>query len=594
MNRITFSPRRPPTKRRWRHSLRPELELLEARNLLSFSNILVNNPAEDNGNYLGKTGLDTESETAILLGANSNVVVAYNDDGQLTYPTPVHPNDAGYSLSTNSGGSFTDEGGPPNNEPYWPGGDPVLARSSSTGTIFLSENSFNLNTVNDPTGGHGESVLIQRSTDNGATFSTPIIGTPGFVPGVDEADKPWIAVDNDPGPGYGNVYLAETETTSTGAHEGTFFTRSTDDGQTWGPSGGVLIANKAGWGAFVTVGPDHTVYVFSWNANNPRQNIQMTKSTDQGQTFSQPVIVTKLNNTNGSLGDLDLTYSSTNSSSFRTTAFPQAAVNSVTGDIYVVYNDQNKNKTDDKADILFTMSTDGGNTWSNPLQVNDDATTTDQWQPAIALTPDGTHLFISLYDRRNDPANDSLIDRYGVIGAISGHTVNFAPNFRITDISFPPAFGQDPFVDPTYMGDYDMATADNNYFYTSWGDNRLSDQFFANQPDVRFAKIPVTEGDAAAANVAPMVARSLATTLSFDPTLLLPGTVSAMLGMAATRPPVWSTTPARQSGPPPVSPTVFVSHIQATNVVFAAAEQAATDDDALLLGSWSEGDVALL
>jgi hypothetical protein len=41
------------------------------------------------------------------------------------------------------------------------------------------------------------------------------------------------------------------------------------------------------------------------------------------------------------------------------------------------------------------------------------------------------------------------------------------------------------------MGDYDQAVADNDYFYTTWGDNRLADAFHANQPDVRFAKIPV-------------------------------------------------------------------------------------------------------
>ena len=102
------------------------------------------------------------------------------------------------------------------------------------------------------------------------------------------------------------------------------------------------------------------------------------------------------------------------------------------------------------------------------------------------------------YDRRLDPA-DNLIDRFGAIGTVCGHTVTFGANFRITDVSFPPAFGQDPVVNPTYMGDYDQATADNNYFYTTWGDNRLSDAFFANQPDVRFAKIPVGEDDSATA-----------------------------------------------------------------------------------------------
>src|SRR5207244_2746159 len=37
----------------------------------------------------------------------------------------------------------------------------------------------------------------------------------------------------------------------------------------------------------------------------------------------------------------------------------------------------------------------------------------------------------------------------------------------------------------------DVAVADNGAFYLTWGDNRLSDAAHANQPDVRFAKIPL-------------------------------------------------------------------------------------------------------
>jgi hypothetical protein len=116
------------------------------------------------------------------------------------------------------------------------------------------------------------------------------------------------------------------------------------------------------------------------------------------------------------------------------------------------------------------------------------------------------------YDRRLDPANN-LIDRFGAIGAVSGHTVTFGANFRITDVSFPPAFTywdgsawhiQDPVIRPGYMGDYDQAVADNTYFYTTWGDNRLSDAIHANQPDVRFAKIPVDWAGAAAGASLPL------------------------------------------------------------------------------------------
>jgi hypothetical protein len=274
-----------------------------------------------------------------------------------------------------------------------------------------------------------------------------------------------------------------------------YLTRSTDDGQTWGPSGGVTIrsprANSTNFtGAFVTVGPDHAVYVF-WRDATSNASILMRKSTDQGQTFGDPVTVAGLKS-QGLQGDLGLTDST--GRSFRTNTFPQAAVNPVTGDLYVVYDDKGHG-SQDKADIYFTQSSDGGQTWSKPIQVNDDATLNDQWQPALAVTPDGSHVGIFWYDRRLDPA-DNLIDRFGTIGTVSCHSVSFAPNFRITDVSFPPAFGQDPIVDPTYMGDYDMAVADNSYFYTTWGDNRLGDASFANQPDVRFAKIPVSGEEA--------------------------------------------------------------------------------------------------
>jgi hypothetical protein len=105
MNRLSFAPRRPHGKRRRLQSARPEVELLEARNLLSFTNVLVNNPAEDT-----IPRQDSQSETAIVLGANSSVVVAYNDTGAYSYPTPLNPDLLGYSLSTNGGKSFRDEG----------------------------------------------------------------------------------------------------------------------------------------------------------------------------------------------------------------------------------------------------------------------------------------------------------------------------------------------------------------------------------------------------------------------------------------------------------------------------------------------------
>jgi len=367
----------------------------------------------------------------------------------------------------------------------------VLARSARTGTIFLATLASSRSRV--LVGPDiADRINIFRSSDNGNSFQAPVNGSPGFVPGVDFQDKEWMAVDNNPGPGYGNVYLAWRDFSSNADNNGLLFARSTDDGLTW--SQGTLL-DGGGQGANIAVGPNHAVYVSYFNgfyapSGKPELQIRMRTSTDFGATFGPVVFVAPLRNSNVNNGDLGLTDSS--GRSFRSNAFPQAAVNPVTGDIYVVYDGQGNGK--DRADVFLTESSDGGQKWSNPIRLNDDKTDNDQWQPALAVTPDGSHLGIFWYDRRLDPA-DNLIDRFGAIGSVSGQTVTFGSNFRITDVSFPPAFGQDPGVRAEFMGDYDQAVADNSFFYTTWGDNRLPNPNYpahANQPDVRLAKIPVT------------------------------------------------------------------------------------------------------
>src|SRR5207244_9647729 len=121
-------------------------------------------------------------------------------------------------------------------------------------------------------------------------------------------------------------------------------------------------------GAYVAVGPDHSVYVFYFDQASP-QRIVVRRSSDQGVTFGVPITVATLATT-GINGNLGL------GGGFRTNAFPQAVVNPVNGSVYVVFN--NKPAGADKADIFFTQSTNFGATWSAPVRVNDDSGTNDQ------------------------------------------------------------------------------------------------------------------------------------------------------------------------------------------------------------------------
>ena len=117
------------------------------------------------------------------------------------------------------------------------------------------------------------------------------------------------------------------------------------------------------------------------------------------------------------------------------------------------------------------------------MRVNSDPGTNDNWMPTLAVTPDGTGLFVGFYDRRRSATNNR-IEYWGRTATISGSTVTFGCDFPISSSDFPVVVGVDPAINSVYMGDYDQAVADNNNFYVTWGDNRLGN------PDVRFALVP--------------------------------------------------------------------------------------------------------
>ncbi len=278
--------------------------------LAAFDNTLVNDPAAD------LSALDTQSETALTLATNGNIIVGFNDSGSFLFGDHF----TGYSVSTDGGASFVDQGTLPDSA-SGDVGDPVLATDTTSGTIYFTALNF-ISLFGVESG-----LQLFRSFDNGITFTEPVNCAPGFG-GGDFLDKPWMTVDNFPGEGQGNVYVVFTNFEGGGEDSrpgGIYLTRSTNGGDTWTPNGGRVITNECGQGAYVTVGPDHSVYVFWWDCSAaPQERILMRKSTNFAQNFGPAITVATLNTT-GTNGDLGL--------EFRTSAFPQAAVDPVNGHI---------------------------------------------------------------------------------------------------------------------------------------------------------------------------------------------------------------------------------------------------------------------
>jgi hypothetical protein len=445
--------------RHQRLAVRPFLEFLESRCLLS--NVPVNNPAEDvvlpNG-----FGRVTQSETSTAVAKDGTIIVAFNDTEE-TFGNifTAFEHGTGYAYSTDGGKTFIDADRLPESD-AGDGGDPLLAVNKTNGHLYFSTVGSSFFSTNV--------VQVFKSVDNGRTFGTPVNAFPN-LPDSDFLDKPWMTVDNADGRGNGTIYVTANDFSDSDIT--LLVSESTSDGASWQQQ---QLASGAVEGSNVVVDSNHQAYAFWWDGNQAAQRILMKKSDNKGVFGSTATTVATLR-TQGIDGGLGL--------DFRTNAFPQAAVNPEDSNkIYLVYNDQGL-AAGDRGDIFFTQSTNGGRSWTKPVKLNDDNTTADQFFPTLTVTPDGNHIFVTWYDRRNAATPNGNIERFGVIGTIDDDTVSFGHNFDYSDAPFPEVFGHDTAASSDYMGDYDQATSDNANFYTSFVDTRRGNQ------DVFFQKIPV-------------------------------------------------------------------------------------------------------
>lgn len=411
----------------------------------SKSNLRLNDPAIDVSAF-------TQSESCAAVNG-LNVIVGFNDVGR-------SEGRSGYAFSTDGGTTFTHKR-LPSAPSRLTAGDPCLA--------FGVNNEIYYSTlVRTP-----EAPLIigvAKSTDQGATFSSVVDASTKANNPFDAQDKEWMTVDTQvQSPFRGNVYVSWTTFTPTGSYIS--FSRSTDGAASFEPP--IILSpvdnTFSVQGSMLATNTNGELYLLHLDSHfNINFGITLTKSTDGGKTFSQPISI--VNN--------DLVSSTlTGTNRVRSSPFPYLVIDKK-NNLHITYSGK-ATTLRDREDVYYVRSTDQGLSFSNPKRVNDDNTTTAQSFPSIAITDDGV-IGIKWADRRNDPINDSLTDIYMAISKDGGNT--FSKNFRITDNNW--TYGPiEEMRSAAYHGDYDTMIADNDNFYIPWSDERNSN------PDVYFAKV---------------------------------------------------------------------------------------------------------
>jgi hypothetical protein len=289
---------------------------------------------------------------------------------------------------------------------------------------------------------------VRRSLDGGQHWEAkdiPVILQPDR-PTVPWEDKPYIVADNSHGRYAGNLYIGWTRWNL--ADSEILLTRSTDDGQTW--SEPIEIDNVRGLprddngaleGFAGTVGPDSTLYVV-WADGN---HIVFTESHDGGKTFSR---TRNIINTAPIMFQVEAVA--------RSNGFPQIAIDprGKNGRLYVTWSDYRNGDVD----VFCSTSPDRGRTWSPAVRVNSDPLHdgADQYFQWMTVDPSDGSAYVVFYDRRGDPQNRKQI----VTLARSSDGGKSFINYAWTD---------DPFdAQGVFMGDYTGLTAWDGRVYGVW------------------------------------------------------------------------------------------------------------------------------
>lgn len=423
-----------------------------------------------------------QAETSIAVDSTGqHIVVGFND----TRGFDLNPISlSGFLYSDDGGQTFVDGGQLPTPGDQeidgtllpWVFGDPDVKYLGACKFVYSSIliTKFSETTL-------AQTISVHRSSDCGHTWTGPFEVTSATNPNglviedepIDAADKPFMDVD----PETGRVIISWSNFTPFALGGVEIATTYSDDAftgnpPTWSVRQVVAAEEQDGQGSIprsVWNGSNNAYIVWRRFPSFFGNTVGFARSEDGGATWSAPVdLAAQFFTMDQVLGN------------DRVNTNPSLAVDNSagahSGNIYVVYSNNNNQ---DGADIYFQRSTDGGDTFSDPVPINNKpGHDRAQWFPWVAVDSTTGRVNVFYYDQGAAKSGDLTQVSYTFSDDGGAH---FQHPRLLSDSRFKAGWGND--TGQPNLGDYNQGVAQNGQFYAVWAQTELRG-FTDGQPDL--------------------------------------------------------------------------------------------------------------
>ncbi len=412
-------------------------------------------------------------------GGARGLAAAVTHDGGATWSS-THP-----AFTICAGGTETNGGD------FQRASDPWITFSPNGDAYFIS---LSLTFVG-PTSSTGSGVLVSKSTDGGDHWSDPVtlvrdVGNADVAPfffndkesiTADPFDSNYVYAvwDRLRKPGEAESVNAEHSFAFRGD---TLFSRTSDGGKTWDPPRTILKRTSLTGtiGNQIAVLPGGTlVDIFDFaqgsGKNSPGFDIKVQRSTDHGDTWSEPIQVAPERAVR--VFDPDTGRSVRAGGGLPDIAADLNPASPGYGNLYAVWGDSfGSGKTPNRhSTIVFTESTDGGRTWSPLSRIDQSPGDVQAFTPSVHVASDGT-VGVTYYDFRNNTPDPGLPTDQWFIHCHPTSDCTDPANWAENHVDGPFDIENAPVAGGYFLGDYEGLASIGTTFTSFFSETTATDK----------------------------------------------------------------------------------------------------------------------